>query len=256
MLGLVVLVTDYGIVDSYAAALVGAVWRVDPGVECVDGTHGVPPGDALAGAYHVKALAHAFGPGMVLCAVVDPEVGTARRAIAVTVGGIGFTGPDTGLISYLWAETEGDLDAVALSIPESASATFAGRDVFAPAAARIATGTPLRELGTSIKDPIILQEAFAEEHDDGFLGRVAVVDHFGSAITTVRAADLGQRRLSGAVWDGGAATQVARTYAEIEQPLAVLVGSSGHVEIAARGQSAVEAGAPPRGAKVRVLARP
>lgn len=256
MPGLVVFVTDYGTVDSYAAALVGAVWRVDRSVRCVHGTHGVPPGDALAGAYHVKALARAFGPGMVLCAVVDPEVGTARRAIAATVGGVGFVGPDTGLLSYLWRETEGERQAVALPVPETASATFAGRDVFAPAAGRMARGTPLQEMGELIEDPVILRAAFAEEHDDGFLGCVAVVDHFGNAITTVRAADLGRRALVGAAWGGGAATQVVRTYAEINEPLAVLVGSSGHIEIAARGLSASESGAPPRGANVHVLVRP
>jgi S-adenosyl-L-methionine hydrolase (adenosine-forming) len=254
--GLVVFVTDYGTVDSYAAALIGAVWRVDQSVQCVDGTHDVPPGDALAGAYHVKALAHAFAPGIVLCAVVDPEVGTARRAVAATMGGIGFVGPDTGLLSYLWQETGGDRQAVALPVPATASATFAGRDVFAPAAGRLATGTPLEELGEVIDDPVMLRAAFAEENDDGFLGCVAVVDHFGNAITTVRGADLGRRAIVGAAWDGGAATQVVRTYAEIEQPLAVLMGSSGHVEIAARGHSAAESGAPPRGAKVHVLAGP
>src|SRR5258708_188483 len=100
----VVLVTDYGVDDTYAAALVGALWRVEPSLRCVAGTHGVPPGDALAGAYHVKAVAAAFPPGTVVCAVVDQEVGTARRAVAVSAGGVRCVGPDTGLVSYLWAE--------------------------------------------------------------------------------------------------------------------------------------------------------
>jgi S-adenosylmethionine hydrolase len=100
--GIIVFVTDYGLEDSYAAALVGAVAQADPTVRCVAGTHAVPPGNALAAAYHVKALAQAFGPGTVVCAVVDPEVGTSRRAVAAVAGGVGFVGPDTGLLSYLW----------------------------------------------------------------------------------------------------------------------------------------------------------
>jgi S-adenosylmethionine hydrolase len=254
---IVVFVTDYGVADTYAAALVGAVWHVDPAALCVPGTHGVPPGDALAGAYHVKAVAQAFGPGAVVCAVVDPEVGTARRAIAAVLGGVGFVGPDTGLLSYLWEESDPSTrQAVALTTPQGASATFHGRDVFAPVAARLAAGVPVTALGEPIAEPVVLREAFASEQEAGCLGRVAVVDHFGNAITTVRIGDLRERALTGAAWDGGAATQAVRTYAEIGEGLAVLVGSAGHVEIAARGRSGEAAGAPRRGWGVRVLTGP
>jgi S-adenosylmethionine hydrolase len=251
----VVFVTDYGLADSYAAALVAAVWRVDPTVRCVAGTHGVPPGDVLAGAYHVKALAQAFGAGAVVCAVVDPEVGTARRAIAAVAAGVGFVGPDIGLLTYLWGEADGSARrAVTVPVPAEASATFHGRDLFAPAAARLAAGAELGALGERLDDPLLLPEAFAVLGESGLVGRIAAVDHFGNAITTVRTADLAGRALAGADWEGGSASRAARTYAEIEDGLAVLVGSSGHVEIAARGSGA--AGGPGAlfpGATVRVL---
>ena len=92
----IVFVTDYGRDDAYAAALIGAAWRVDPHAICVEGTHGVPPGDVLAGAYHLKALALAFNGGAVFCAVVDPGVGTERRAIAIEAGDIRCVRRTTG----------------------------------------------------------------------------------------------------------------------------------------------------------------
>ncbi len=137
----IVFVTDFGRDDAYAAALIGAVWRVDPHAVCVEGTHGIPPGDVLAGAYQLKALARAFSGGAVFCAVVDPGVGTERRAIAIKVGQVRCVAPDNGLISYLWEETPpDDRWAVRLDIGLDASPTFHGRDVFAPFAAHSPRG--------------------------------------------------------------------------------------------------------------------
>ena len=114
----VVFVTDYGRDDAYAAALIGAAWRVEPSAICVEGTHGVPPGDVLAGAYHLKSLALAFERNVVFCAVVDPGVGTDRRAIAITTGEVFCVAPDNGLISYLWQEAPEDMrGAVQLDPP-------------------------------------------------------------------------------------------------------------------------------------------
>src|SRR5258708_33928466 len=99
-------VTDFGSADTYAAALVAACWRVDPGLHAIVGMHGVPPGDVLGGAYHVKALARALPAGAGMCAVVDPGVGTQRAALAVEGGGIRCVAPDNGLLSSLWSEAE------------------------------------------------------------------------------------------------------------------------------------------------------
>ena len=75
MSGTLIFVTDYGLEDGYAAQLWAAAWSASPGVRCIDGTHLVPPGDVLTAAYRCKTLARAFGPGSVICAVVDPGVG-------------------------------------------------------------------------------------------------------------------------------------------------------------------------------------
>jgi S-adenosyl-L-methionine hydrolase (adenosine-forming) len=235
----IVFVTDYGRDDAYAAALVGAVWRVNPSARCVEGTHGVPPGDVLAGAYHLKSLALAFDRDVVLCAVVDPGVGTARRAIAVELEGIVCVGPDNGLISYLWDEAPpGWRRAVQLMTPEGASATFHGRDVFAPAAAQLASGEAIDACGEPIDDPLILAESFAARDLNQLHGRVAVVDHFGNAITTVRDADLHGSPIARVRWGGGETDHVVSTYEEIDSGLGALIGSAGHLEIAARGRPA------------------
>jgi S-adenosylmethionine hydrolase len=241
----VVFVTDYGHDDAYASSLVGAVWRIDPRVTCVEGTHGVPPGDVLAGAYHLKSLALAFERGTVFCAVVDPGVGTDRRAIAVEAGDVCCVAPDNGLVSYLWRESPADTrSAVQLEVPAQASSTFHGRDVFAPAAAQLASGITLYDSGYPIDDPVLLDEAFAHQIDGGLRGAVAVVDHFGNAITTVRQRDVGRREVRRVTWPDGATEHLAGTYAAIEDGVAAVFGSAGHLEIAARGGPARDRGGP------------
>ena len=256
----IVFVTDFGADDTYAAALAAACWRVDPAITALAGMHGVPPGDVLAGAYHVKAIAQALPPGAVICAVVDPGVGSERRAIAVEAGGLRCVAPDNGLASYLWAESDPrQRRCVALRTPPEAGATFHGRDVFAPAAARLATGHSLDDLGEVIDaPPRLCEDAFATTAKDQteLAGVVCAVDHFGNAITTVRAADLRGRAVAAVEWPGGATTTTVRTYQEISNALAVLTGSAGHLEIAARGRAAATIGGPQPHDPVRVRLQP
>jgi len=254
----IVFFTDFGTDDTYAAALAAACWRVDPGLVALAGMHGVPPGDVLAGAYHVKALAQALSPGAVICAVVDPGVGSERGAIAVEAGGLRCVAPDNGLLTYVWAEADAERRrCVVLDTPPEASATFHGRDVFAPAAARLATGTSLDDLGRPRGAPVLRDDAFATEGDGWLDGRVCAVDHFGNAITTVRAGDLRGRAIDRVEWPSGGTTNVARTYADIAAgTLAVLTGSAGHLEIAASGTHANTLGGPARGEQVRIRLRP
>jgi S-adenosylmethionine hydrolase len=153
-------VTDYGAADTYAAALYAAVWRVEPSLLALTGMHGVLPGDVLGGAYHVKAMALAMPPRGVVCAVVDPGVGSDRAALAVDLAGRRLVLPDNGLVSYLWDECPPlSRECVTLPVPEDASRTFHGRDVFAPAAARLAAGAAVRELGAERAEPVLLDAA-------------------------------------------------------------------------------------------------
>jgi len=250
----IIFVTDYGRDDAYAASLIGGAWRAQSDVLCIDGTHGVPPGDVLAGAYCLKALAIAFERDVVLCGIVDPGVGTRRRAIAIDTGLLWCVAPDNGVVSYLWRDAEGERRrAVELLVPEGASPTFAGRDVFAPTAAQLAAGADLEDCGEPIDNPAMLDQAFATRLGSGFAGQVAVVDHFGNAITTIRAADLGGKPIARVSWAQGATSQSALTYEDIPAvQLAAVIGSAGHLEIAARGAPAASLGGPGRHQPVTV----
>ena len=249
----IVFVTDYGRDDAYAAALIGAVWRSDPEAVCLEGTHGVPLGDVTAAAYHIKSLAYAFYGNIIFCAVVDPGVGSERRAIAAQCGSVIVVGPDNGLISYVWGEVvPQQRTAVELLTPEWASHTFHGRDVFAPAAAELASGTKLADVGEPIDDPVILPEAFATADGKGIHGRVILIDHFGNAITNIRASDMRGVAGRGVRWPGGGADRLVATYADIGKGVAALFGSVGHLEIAAREVPAAERGGPKLGDEITV----
>jgi len=249
----IVFVTDFGRDDAYAAALIGAVLRVDPHAICVEGTHGIPFGDVLAGAYQLKALARAFSGGAVFCAVIDPGVGTERRAIAIKVGSIRCVAPDNGLVSYLWDEAPPeDRWAVSIDIAQDASPTFHGRDVFAPFAAELSSGERVDVAGDPIVDPVVLAGAFAERVGTRITGRVAVVDHFGNAITTIRADDFRGAAVRSVTWPGGGSAAMVATYAQIAPGPGALIGSAGHLEIAGRGTSAAGVGGPRVGDTVEV----
>jgi hypothetical protein len=139
-------------------------------------------------------------------------------------------------------------------VSEDAAPTFHGRDVFAPAAARLARGESLDELGGRPAEPRLLDAAFARvEPEDEAQGVVCAVDRFGNAITTVRDRDTAGRHVAAVEWEGGRSVLVVRTYAEIpDGALGVLLGSAGHWEVAARERPAADLGGPERGAAVRV----
>lgn len=229
----VVFVTDYGLEDGYAAQLWAAVWSTSPEVRCVDGTHQIPPGAVLTAAYRCKVLARAFGPGSVLCAVVDPGVGGPREAVAVECDGVLCVAPDTGLVSYLWTEAQ-RRRAVRVPIPAAASATFHGRDLFAPLAGHLAAGLPLDRCGEAVAAPRLCEELVPVVDGAQVRSLVVSVDHFGNCITGVRPADLGGRRVAAVRWPGGGTDRLVTTYVEIETPVAALWNSSEHLELAAR----------------------
>jgi S-adenosylmethionine hydrolase len=150
----VALLTDFGAGSEHVGALHAVVAAACPGADRIDLAHDLPAGDVRAGALSLARLA-ALLPGAVHVAVVDPGVGTDRRAAAVALAGGGaLVGPDNGLLGPA-AAALGAVAAVALVPPPGAAATFHGRDLFAPAAARLAAGEPLAALGEPF-DPATL----------------------------------------------------------------------------------------------------
>src|SRR3984957_19672773 len=145
--------TDYGLEDAFVAVCHGVASQIAPDLRIIDITHLIPPGDMRRGAV-VLAQAVPYLPPAVHVAVVDPGVGTARRAVAVQAGGSVFVGPDNGLLFVAVAAAGGAARAVSLTNRalwrETTAATFHGRDIFMPVAARLAAGTPLDAAG----DPV------------------------------------------------------------------------------------------------------
>jgi hypothetical protein len=210
-----------------------------PGVQLVDLSHEVPAFDVLAGALLLEACVPRFPLHAVHCAVVDPGVGTSRRPVClVDPAGRRLVGPDNGLFTaFLGAGARAYLLAEGPSLPAPASATFHGRDLFAPAAALLASGADPAALGPPVPDPVRLDWPAAERRADGVHGVVLAADSFGNLLTSLREADLPAGPLRAEV--GGLPARVVRTYGEARRgELVALVGSSGRIEVAVREGSA------------------
>ncbi|MBE0593421.1 MAG: SAM-dependent chlorinase/fluorinase [Gemmatimonadales bacterium] len=233
MMPIITLLTDFGLQDSYVAEMKGAILDAVPDVTLVDVTHSVPPGDILTGQYLLARTWRRFPAGTAHLVVIDPGVGTERRAIAVAHAGHAFVGPDNGVLTPV---LEGAA-VVQLPIPADASPTFHGRDVFAPAAARLAAGERVSALGTPVPDPVQRAVPVAVRRGDEVVGCVIYVDGFGTLVTNLSA------ELTGGVREvtvfGEAPIAVGRTFADVPSGgLVAFVGSGGTVEIAARDRSA------------------
>jgi S-adenosyl-L-methionine hydrolase (adenosine-forming) len=188
--------TDYGLEDGFVAACHGVSARIAPAARLIDITHLVPPGDVRRGAA-VLAQTVGYLPPAVHVAVVDPGVGTVRRAIAVKAGQSILVGPDNGLLSWAVAALGGADEAVQLTNGElwlhPVSATFHGRDIFMPVAAHLAAGTELAEAGDVIApaDLVSLPAPTSRMHDGEAEGEVMSVDRFGNVQLSIPAADAG-----------------------------------------------------------------
>jgi len=183
--GWISLTTDYGTFDGFVAACHGAIARIAPDVRVIDVTHHVPPADVSRGATVLAQTAPHLPPS-VHCAVVDPGVGTARRGIAIASPNGVLVGPDNGVL--IWAaEALGGIDEVVELANKDwssgdVSRTFHGRDVFAPAAARIALGAPLSEAGPTLDQEklVRLPDPVVAVGDGWIEAEVTAVDRFGN----------------------------------------------------------------------------
>jgi len=189
--------TDYGLEDGFVAACHGVAARIAPGARVIDITHLVQPGDVRRGAA-VLAQTIPYLPPAVHVAVVDPGVGTARRAIAVQAGDALLVGPDNGVLSWAVAAFGGARRAVQLTNGElwldPVSTTFHGRDIFMPVGAHLAAGTELTAAGREIAvaDLVTLPAPTSRVHDGQAEGEVMSVDRFGNVQLSIPAAQLGR----------------------------------------------------------------
>ncbi|HYT28472.1 MAG TPA: SAM-dependent chlorinase/fluorinase [Ktedonobacteraceae bacterium] len=188
----IALLTDFGIGDGDVGVMKGVIAGITPGAHIIDITHEIAPQRIPSGAWILASAYRYFPTNTVFVCVVDPGVGSSRGAIALHAGEWFFVGPDNGLFSYVLAEQPVHA-AVLLSNPEyhrqSVSATFHGRDIFAPVGAHLARGTTstLHELGPAL-DPATLQRLEVGQptrHGSTIEGRIIHVDNFGNLITSI-----------------------------------------------------------------------
>jgi len=232
---IITLLTDFGTADGYVGEMKGTLLSGAPGATLVDIAHDVAPQDVDGARLAIARYWRRFPAGTVHLVVVDPGVGGSRAAIAVESEQRFLVGPDNGVLSP--ALLHAGARCVELPVPAAAAPTFHGRDLFAPAAAALAGGTPLDSLGEPWSSPVVRRTPEAVRRDDGGIaGVVITVDRFGNAVTNLVS------------WRGGEVEvnarrlPIVRTYADVEAGgAAALVGSSGLLEIAVRDGSAAAA---------------
>ena len=255
--GILTLSSDFGGLGPYEGQMRGAALSAAPGVRVVDLWHGAPAQGIPAAAFLFPRLWRTFPEGTVHVCVVDPGVGTERAALAVAWEGYILVGPDNGLFTDALAGG-GEarlLDPEKHGLPEL-SATFHGRDLFAPAGARLATGAvSWEELAPPVREPVRLDlPGFEKEAGGELRGRILWADSFGNLVTSIPGEALAGG--TGAVEIAGRRIPLLRTYGEAEPGgLLALVGSFGLLEVARRDGSAGDLLETGEGGEVRFLPR-
>lgn len=244
---IVTFLTDFGVSDAYVGVMKGVVLGIASQVTLVDITHDVPAGAIATGAYHLLTAYPYFPPGTTHVAVVDPGVGTVRRPIGIRAAGQYFVGPDNGLFGYL-LEVEPGARVVHLSNASlqrhPVSDTFHGRDIFAPAGAALAMGTPFESLGPEIDDPIRLPGLRPlAQGEERLEARVLHIDRFGNVVTSVTRNDLWPGAGSMTGWrvqiGDTVVREFRREYAGVESGVVFAVwGSAGFLEVSCNGSAA------------------
>jgi hypothetical protein len=258
----IVFLTDFGDRDPFVGIMKGVVAMISPSAPLIDLTNKIPPGDIQRAAMTLWQAVDYFPDESVFLVVVDPGVGTSRKAMLLDSGRHRFIGPDNGVFSFI---ADDDAQGWELSNPDYAlpdpGTTFHGRDIFAPGAAYAWKGIPGPAFGEAIPDPIRLPDPLLDSDPGGALrGEILHADHFGNLLTSLgqfRRLEDGHLRLT--PWLGvtpgleidpestrlhlpdGTELPWARTFAAIpDGACAAIIGSSGLIEIATNGQSAAE----------------
>lgn len=194
---LITLTTDFGMADGYVGVMKGVILGLNPDVAIVDLSHDIPPQAIADAAYVLRRSYEFFPPGTIHLVVVDPGVGTERRAVALSTPEATFVAPDNGVLTYVLDHARADgqeTKAVHLLnrqywLPQ-VSSVFHGRDIFAPVAAHLSLGVALDQLGPWIEDLVTLPAPHLERQPEKIVGQVMHIDHFGNVLTNISASDL------------------------------------------------------------------
>ena len=263
--GIITLLTDFGLRDGYVAIMKGVILGIAPEARLIDFAHDVAPQAVGEAAYLLQTGYRYFPPGTIHVVVVDPGVGSERRAIAVRTPEAFFVGPDNGVLAGIVHDAQrehgAEVEVVELREPRfwrsTVSRTFHGRDIFAPVAAHLLTGVPLGSLGPALHvvTPCSVEEPLLD-YRGALRGEIVHVDRFGNCITNITTehlrlhgigeqlvVEIADQRLQGLLETYSVAT--------VGMPFA-LIGSSDHLELAVRNGSAARTLGVVAGDRVRV----
>ncbi len=248
---LITLLTDFGNADYFVAALKGVILSTHPQAQIVDITHDIPPHDIEAGAFTLLAACSSFPEGTINVAVVDPTVGSSRRAILIQVRNQFFVGPDNGIFSYVCDGAEQSPEVFHLTndkyFRQPVSPTFNGRDVFAPVAAALANGVTPAELGVNVSEFVRLPALAPTVLKDGRIGaRIIHIDRFGNCVTNITPNELTEEMIAAGAklrLKGKLVKSFRKFFAEeagSRDKIFGVWGSAGFLEIVATNQSAAK----------------
>lgn len=271
---LIALLTDFGARDPFVGIMKGVIAQIAPEARLVDLTHAIPPGDILRAALALWQAVPYFPQGTVFLCVVDPGVGTSRRGVLCHNDRATFIGPDNGLFTFV---TSPETPAWELANPDyqlpAVGSTFHGRDIFAPAAAHAALGAPPASFGSPVNQLTRLPDPrLAVSPDGALLGEVLYADRFGNLLTSLGLFNKRGGQLYFDPWlpgpppmrfnptrarlvlPDGQTLRFAETFYRLPaHTRGFVIGSSGLLEIAARGASALEALGLQRGAALSLF---
>lgn len=261
---IVTLTTDFGTNDAYVAAVKGVILSINPEVVTVDICHSITPQNILEAAFLISTVHKYFPDGTIHVVVVDPGVGSNRKAIILKTPSAFFVAPDNGVLSYIIAEfatnktfttnelrninprlklqkISQNLEAVAITNPNfwlhPVSATFHARDIFAPTAAHLSLGIPLNEFGEKLTQVHAFPIPRPYRDPKGNItGHILHIDNFGNLITDIKSSDLPQEEVTILIGKH-CIRKLSQFYAQSKGLLA-LIGSSGYLEIAYRNGNA------------------
>lgn len=250
--GLITLTTDFGQMDAYVAMLKGVILTINPAARPLDYTHDIEAQKVAQAAYLLQTGYRYFPAGTIHMVVVDPGVGSNRKALALRSPYAAFVAPDNGVLTYVWHELVAEHGRAALEIVElaeprwwlsSVSTTFHGRDIFAPVAAHLAAGVALDQFGPALPEPVLLPLAMPVQRPDAtWEGRIIHVDHFGNCITNFSRAFIDTHSHNSVpvitILDQRI-DRICRTYGDSEWGTVMgLIGSNERLELAVRNGNA------------------
>ena len=243
--GVITLMTDFGTNDHFVGVMKGVILNINPKVQIVDITHAVPPQDVHGAAFLINSTYRYFPDGTIHVVVVDPGVGSRRRAIICQTDTAYFVCPDNGILSYILDSNTAHrvvlLDNATYWLSEISN-TFHGRDIFAPAAAHLSRGISLSQFGDMVNKVMRVPIQIPQVTKTAIVGSVIWVDRFGNLITNLTSDMLESFGMdSGFVVKAGTAEiyRLNRAYAESEEgECLAIIGSSGYLEISVNQRSA------------------